>query len=124
MARSSNVVHFFVYVTGGVLSAALDIGLMQLLLWRGVGSITAASAGFAAGLMLNFVFHTNVTFKRAANPATVVRFMCVVGLNYLLTLALVAIAVHVADRALWGKLASLPIVAVNGYLLSKFWIYK
>lgn len=124
VARSSHIAHFLVFVSGGVLSAAVDIGLMQLLISRGVGSITATTAGFMAGLVLNFVFHANVTYKQAASAAAVIRYLCVVGLNYLITMALVALAVHLFGQALWGKLASLPVVAVNGYLLGKFWIYK
>lgn len=124
MARFSNLAHFSVFVSGGLLSAVVDIGLMQLLLWRGIGSMTATSAGFGAGLLVNFLFHAKVTFKREASPATVGRYLCVVGLNYLITMVLVAAAVHLVNHALWGKLVSLPIVAVNGFLLSKFWIYK
>ncbi|MDT1843052.1 GtrA family protein, partial [Acinetobacter baumannii] len=45
-------------------------------------------------------------------------------INYLLMLACVALAAALLDNPLAGKLVSLPIVAINGYLLSKHWIYK
>jgi hypothetical protein len=50
--------------------------------------------------------------------------MCVVGLNYILTIVCVALAVAVADNPLAGKILSLPLVAANGYLLSRYWIFK
>lgn len=115
---------FMVFVAGGVLCALIDIGLMQLLLLLGVHYSVAASAGFGTGLLVNYAFHTRVTFGKNANSSNFVRYMCVVGINYSLMLACVALFATFFDNPLAGKLISLPIVAINGYLLSKHWIYK
>ncbi len=115
---------FAIFVTGGLICALADIGLMQLLLQAGVGATPAASAGFAAGLLVNYAFHSRVTFNAAANPGSFGRYLCVVAVNYLLTIACVGLAVATFDNPLAGKLLSLPLVAVNGYLLSKYWIFK
>ncbi|MYM68831.1 GtrA family protein [Pseudoduganella sp. FT55W] len=115
---------FLVFVTGGVLCALIDVGLMQGLLMGGAAPLTAASAGFLAGLLVNYLFHAKVTFKQLSSGATVARYLCVVAINYLITLALVALAQHWFGMAMIGKLASLPVVAVNGYLLSKHWVFK
>lgn len=115
---------FLVFVAGGVLSALADIGLMQALLAAGIAPLAAASAGFAAGLLINYGFHAKVTFKRLGGGGAVARYLCVVALNYALTLAMVALAQHCFGMPLAGKLASLPLVAVNGYLLSKHWVFK
>lgn len=115
---------FAVYVTGGVLCALVDIGLMQLLLGTGFHHSAAASAGFAAGLLVNFAFHSGVTFNTSANPASFARYLCLVVLNYGLTLGCVALAQALAGNPLLGKILSLPLVAVNGFLLGKYWIFK
>lgn len=115
---------FAVFVAGGLLCAGVDIGLMQLLLGAGVGVAGATSAGFAAGLLVNYAFHSRVTFDAAAGAAGFARYLCVVGINYLLTLACVALGARLAGMPLAGKLVSLPLVAVNGYLLSKYWIFR
>ena len=115
---------FVVFVAGGALSALVDIGTMQLLMLQGVGALAATSAGFAVGLLVNFAFHAKVTFNSVATPGRFVRFMCVVGINYGITIALVALALALSIPALAGKLASLPVVAVNGYFLSRHWIFK
>ena len=115
---------FAVYVTGGLLCALADIGLMQLLLQAGLQAAAAASAGFAAGLLVNYAFHSRVTFNAAASPANFARYLCVLGVNYLVTIACVAAADAAFANPLAGKLLSLPLVAVNGYLLSKYWIFK
>jgi len=115
---------FGIYVVGGVVCALVDIGLMQLLLRSGVHFASATSAGFVAGLLVNYAFHSRVTFTAAATPANFARYMCVVGMNYLLTMACVALAVSVSGMPLAGKIVSLPLVAINGYLLGKYWIFK
>ena len=115
---------FLVFIAGGCLSALVDIGLMQLLIAAGMAPLAATSAGFLAGLAVNFVFHARVTFNSVATPATFTRYLCVVALNYLLTIGMVALSVALVGSALAGKLASLPVVAINGYFLSKHWIFK
>ena len=115
---------FATFIVGGVLCAAIDIGLMQLLIHNGIGSVAAASAGFGAGLLVNYLFHAKITFQRSTGGANFARYLCVVGINYLITIGLVALAAALFDWPLAGKLVSLPIVAVNGFLLSKYWIFK
>ncbi len=115
---------FAVFVLGGLLCAALDVGLMQLLLWQGSSALLATSGGFLAGLLLNYAFHARVTFGRLASGGSFLRFLCVVAINYMITLALVSLALALAFPPMAGKLLSLPVVAVNGFLLSKHWIFK
>jgi len=115
---------FLVFIAGGALSALVDIGLMQLLIVSQVDPLAATSVGFLAGLLVNYAFHSKVTFKNVMSTKTLVRFLCVVGLNYMLTLALVALSLSFFHNALVGKLVSLPLVALNGFFLSKHWIFK
>lgn len=114
---------FLVFLVGGVLSALVDIGLMQLLITGGTDPLQATAAGFLAGLCVNYAFHAKVTFKNVTSVATLSRFLCLVGLNLLITLGLVALAVALFQQALVGKLLSLPVVAVNGFLLGKYWVF-
>lgn len=115
---------FLVYLAGGLLCALIDVGLMQLLIGAGVNHVAAVSAGFAAGLLVNYSFHSSVTFQGSPTAVSFVRYACVVGGNYLLTLAFVSLSVALADSALAGKLLSLPVVAINGFFLGKYWIFK
>lgn len=112
------------YLIGGVLSALIDVGLMQLLIYQGVNYVLATSAGFITGLLFNFAFHASKTFSTPMSSASFARYLCVVALNYLLTLACVALSVQLAGVAVIGKLVSLPLVAANGFVLGKRWIFK
>jgi putative flippase GtrA len=115
---------FATFVAGGLLCALVDIGIMQLLLRAGAHFTGATTAGFLAGLLVNYVFHSRVTFEAAASASSFARYLCVVGLNYLLTMGCVSLAVSLAGMPLLGKIVSLPLVSINGYLLSKFWIFR
>lgn len=115
---------FLVFVAGGVLSTLVDIGFLQLLLANGVGPFAATTTGFLAGLAVNYAFHARVTFKNVTTLGTLTRFLCVVGINYLITLAFVGASLVLFQLPLPGKLISLPVVAVNGFFLSKHWIFK
>jgi putative flippase GtrA len=115
---------FGTFVAGGLLCALVDIGVMQGLLRTGAHFTGATTAGFLAGLLVNYAFHSRVTFEAAASTSSFARYLCVVGLNYLLTMGCVSLAVSLAGMPLLGKIVSLPLVSVNGYLLSKFWIFR
>lgn len=115
---------FMVFVAGGTMCALIDVGLMHLLLSLGVHYSLAASAGFGTGLLVNYAFHTRVTFNASASAGNFARFLCVIAMNYAMMLACVALFATFFDNPLFGKLFSLPITAINGYILSKHWIYK
>jgi putative flippase GtrA len=120
---------FLVYVTGGVLSAAIDIGAMKLLLNGGLPTIPATTIAFVAGLLFNYGYHARVTFAQSggapnAGPGSFARYLCVVAANYVVTIALVSLGDALLGSPVAGKLVSLPVVAVVGYLLGKIWIFK
>lgn len=126
MARRAQ---FFIYLVGGVLSALVDIGVMQLVIHGGMSYQVGTSAGFASGLLLNYIYHARLTFRAAATSTSFFRYICVVILNFLLTLSCVAVAVallqlSVQTSSLIGKIVSLPIIAINGFVLGKYWIFK
>lgn len=115
---------FYTYVLVGLVSALVDIGLMQLANKIGVHYLLSATFGFVSGLVLNFILHTRLTFGAKYSYGNATRYLFVVFVNYLLTLFLVLLFQSWFLMALLGKVVSLPLVAVNGFLLSKYWIYK
>lgn len=116
---------FLVYLGGGVVSALVDIGIMQWLIGVSVAPLLATSVGFLVGLCVNYLFHSRLTFRTAARSnGSFLRYLSVVALNYLITLGLVAASVALLHQALPGKLLSLPLIAINGYLLGKHWVFK
>jgi putative flippase GtrA len=122
--RATGMNQFVVYILVGVTCAVIDIGLMKLLGMLGLHYMVAASLGFAAGLAVNFALHTFLTFKASYSHATLLRYMGVVMVNYLITLSCVSLFHYWLDMPVLGKVISLPVIAVNGFLLGKHWVYK
>lgn len=112
------------FLSVGLVCATVDVALMQCLIGVGASTWLAVTAGFGAGLVLNYVAHARVTFGVSMSWQRWWRFVCVVLLNYGITLGCVALSVHLSDQALPGKLFSLLAVAGNGFLLSRYWIFK
>jgi len=116
---------FLIFVTGGLVSATIDIGAMQLMIALDINPLLAATMGFFAGLVFNYAFHSFFTFRSSMSLIVLLRFLVVVGLNYFVTIFFVFASfslLHIG--VLPGKILSLPIVAVNGYLLSKYWVFE
>lgn len=115
---------FAIYVVIGVVSAVVDIGLMQLLIFLGVHYLGAATFGFVLGLLVNFLLHSLITFKQAYSLGAFLRFLVGVVVNYLLTVLVIQTFYYLGVVPLVGKIISLPIVAVSGFIMSKYWIYR
>ena len=106
------------------MSAAVDIGIMQSMMTFGFNYIIATSVGFFFGLIVNYLFHAIITFQSISGYSVILRFILVVGINYIITVAFVTLSLYTLDSALIGKISSLPFVAVNGFMLSKYWVFK
>jgi putative flippase GtrA len=115
---------FLLFITGGVTSAIIDIGIMQLMIYMGINPIISASGGFFVGLFVNYAFHAKLTFTSVTIVSSFLRFMSVVGINYLITIAFVSLSLYLVENALIGKIVSLPVIAVNGFVLSKQWVFR
>ena len=113
-----------IYISIGIGSAILDVGIMQLLILSGLHFMLAVTAGFIVGLLLNFFLHANFTFRSRHTVRAFSRYMSAVVFNYLLTLLCVFGFEQIFQLALVGKLVSLPVVATTGYILGKHWIFK
>jgi putative flippase GtrA len=115
---------FIVFIGVGLTCAIIDVGLMQMLIFFNVHYVVAASTGFAAGFVANFLMHASVTFNAKYSHRVLGRFIIVVFVNYLLTILFVSFFHEWLDMAVLGKVLSLPLVAVNGFFLSKHWVFR
>lgn len=115
---------FILFVCVGVACAVIDVSTMQLLILLGCLSWVSVSIGFAVGLVANYAFHARLTFKKVGSIASIFKFSIVALSNYLITLFFVFISLQIMDGVMFGKIVSLPIIAVNGFLLSRYWVFK
>lgn len=114
---------FSIYILVGITCTVIDVGLMQFMILFGMHYLTATTFGFVAGLIVNFLLHGKITFGVRYSHNSFIRYIIVAGSNYVLTLLVVEFFHSWLSMAILGKLLSLPIIAVNGFLLSKYWIY-
>ena len=124
MTALSGRLRFLVYVSGGVLSAVVDIGTLHVLLTMGVRTLAATTAAFLAGLFVNYAWHVRVTFNQQHKTANFVRYLFVVAVNYAATVGLVMLFDRLFGSPLAGKIVALPAVAAIGYVLGKRWIFR
>lgn len=115
---------FIIFIAVGVASALVDMALMQLLLSHGAVLWLAVAVGFAAGLLVNYLSHTKLTFRSTVSWRTGTRFAAIVAFNYAMTLGFVHAAQALSGSALAGKVVSLPFVAVAGFVASRTWVFK
>lgn len=112
------------FILVGLVTALADIAVMKALLHMQFPAWICATMGFLVGLIVNYVLHTLVTFESRISFQRLGRFLIVILVNYGLTLVCVQFGLSSLDSAMLGKIISLPLVAVNGFLLSRFWVFR
>lgn len=116
---------FLIFLVVGFASAGLDVGILQAMVVLGVNHLLATTTGFFVALLFNYAAHASYTFKSRMSTSVFLCYISVVCLNYFITVLFVTLAYSVLGKSvLAGKIASLPIVAINGYLLGKYWIFR
>lgn len=115
---------FLVFVGVGGACAALDLLCFHALLSQGVRPSWAAAIAFLSSVLANYTLHARVTFSSSFTPKSVGRFMVVVLANLALVVALVALSDKLFASGWPGKLLSLPVIAIHGFLWSKYWVFR
>ncbi len=115
---------FLIYISVGLLTALVDISTMQTLLWLMLDHRIAVTIGFTAGVIVNYLCHERYTFRATRSPATLLRYAVLLLMNYGLTMLCVHLSVTYLDSVLAGKIISLPLAAVNGFLWGRYWVFR
>jgi putative flippase GtrA len=115
---------FIVFCFVGVISVAVDLVTLLELVQLEVPPLIAVTISFIAGMLINIWLHANLTFKTTLNTDRVVRFLMILCINYLVTLAAVLFFEKQGFSYFLGKLISLPLIAIHGFLWSRLWIFK
>ena len=112
------------YIVVGLATTFLDVGTLATLLHLGVHYAVATTIAFVAALAFNYLAHASVTFEAAHSFASIQRYGVILGVNYLLTLAMVAASNAWLATPMIGKLASIPVVAAIGFLSGRYWVFR
>lgn len=114
---------FVIYLLVGAFSAAVDLGVFQWLMYLGYSVNVALFFSFVSGFCVNYIGHASFTFKVKFSCLSFIKYLFVVVLNYLLAFCVVWFCIFIWNSPFFGKLVSLPLVALSGYHLGKRWIF-
>lgn len=114
------------YLVTGVTGFVVDFGL--LVFFREVGGTPvwlATSAGFWVGLAVVFLVNKYVTFGvRHQGHVQLLRYLVLLGVNWLLTLAFVGLAVHVGVGYQFGKIIAVTAMTMWNYPAYRLWVFR
>jgi len=113
------------YVAVGLISAGIDVLTLWLLLAARVERVPAVALAMLAGMIANYALHRVYTF-RTEHPLrlrSVLLYSAIVAGNYVLTLAIIEAGLRVGVGVMWGKILSLPVIAMTGFLLTRRFVF-
>lgn len=112
------------YLVVGASSAALDLLLLVVLReLAGWPVVLATSTAFWVALVFNFTLNRSWSFQTTDVGAPLLRYLALVGVNYVLTVALVTGGVALGVPYLVAKLAAIGLVACGTYLAYERWVF-
>lgn len=117
---------FLLYVAVGIVGFAVDFGL--LVLFREVlGSPiwVAATVAFWSSLAVIFLANKYVTFDaRGMGHRQLLRYFVLLGVNYAVTLGIIAIAERTGLGYQVGKVAAVALTAGWNYVAYQLWVFR
>lgn len=117
---------FVRFLVVGLASYAVDVGTLWLLVAvAGLPLVLGTTLAFAASFVVNFGGGRRWVFRSDA-PAgpQLVRYFGLVGLNYLLTIALMLGFTSAGLGLLLAKTLTVGINAVLNFVISRAWVYR
>ncbi|WP_433505156.1 GtrA family protein [Pseudonocardia halophobica] len=114
------------YVGVGVGGFVVDFGLL-VLLREVVGTPVwlATSIAFWASLAVVFLCNKYVTFgARGMGHRQLLRYFILLGINYVITLGIVALAERTGVGYQWGKVVSVALTTCWNYFAYQFWVFR
>jgi putative flippase GtrA len=121
---SADFRQFILYISVGVATALIDVASMQMVLHWSKNVFLSLTLAYILAVAFNFYCHSKFTFTFRMSLFVFCKYISVVLLNYILTVCLVYLLVQIGWSVIAGKIFSLPVVAVVGFILSKRWVYK
>lgn len=117
---------FLKFIIVGGLCAGVDLSVLYFLILIGFSDLLSITLGFIAGLLVNYYMHARFTFEvQKLYISSGVKFIIVVGINYAITIfSIFLLTSTLAFTVILAKVVSLPVIAINGYLLSKYWVFS
>lgn len=119
------------YAIVGGIQMLLDWGCFVLLTWLGMAVVPANLTGRLAGAIVGFGLNGRYTFAQKGQPLPLGRrhmARFVIGWVVMAVLSTIAVALLAHLKWLWVAWLGKPFVdgglAVLGFLLSKYWIFR
>jgi putative flippase GtrA len=113
-------------VTGG-LSYLVDVGTLVALNSGAGWSVAAATTGaYVVAFFFTFTLNRLWVFRASEDSATgqVARYLVLVGVNYLVTLAIVVGLTALGVPVVVAKTASTVVIALSNFLVYRHWVFR
>jgi putative flippase GtrA len=112
-------------VTGG-LSYLVDVATFSLAHYGvGLSVPVATTVAYLVTFVVNFRLNQRWVFRSAGSTRKhVARYLVLVGVNYLLTLALMVLLVDAGVEAVLAKTLTTAIIAVLNFVTYRVWVFR
>ena len=76
-------------------------------------------------LVANYALHRVYNFRTRSplGASSVALYVVIVGCNYVLTLAIIEVGLQLGLGVMWGKIVSLPVIALTGFVLTRRFVF-
>ncbi len=105
------------YYIAGALNAGFGYGLFAVLLWTGLGMYAAQATAHVLGVAFNYFTYSRHVFRNA--PSARMRFIASYGVNYIISLAFLALVSLLIDNPYIAGLVTIILTSVVNYFMLK-----
>ena len=122
LLRSKRLIEVIRYYQAGVVNTLFGLGAYSALVWAGLGIYPAQLISHVAGTVFNYTVYSRHVF-REAGPAKM-RFVLSYAVNYLLSVAMLAVVASFVANPYVAGIAAALIVSVINYFALKYIVFR
>lgn len=118
---------FFTFALIGTCTAVIYFSMFSLCYeWMHLDYRLGVAIAYPSALIFNFTMNRNVTFKNNNDPLPqLIRYMSMVVLNYLITIAIVIFSVKILKLSPYvGSLNAIAVTTFSGFVILNTWVFK
>jgi len=115
------LLELFRFYQAGAINAAFGFGLYALLVWLGLGMYLAQVVAHVLGVVFNYFSYSRHVF-RGRSPAKL-RFVLSYAVNYLVSVAVLAVVSTVVHSPYAAGLATIVIASVLNYFVLRYLVF-
>lgn len=109
----------------GLVSTTITLAIIYVLMSNGSALLFANFLGYLAGIALNFILNSSITFKKNTSLSSFYKFLFSCLIAYVVNLIVIlSIITIMPEKTYFSQLVGMVFYTITNFVLNKYWAMR